>query len=256
MQLLKILFAKECHIRTGLEKKLRDDCRNPIEMAGPERSAQALAHRAHRNRRGKVLRIHIRRVRRIEDVGAERRQLGGIVIFGARIGSKISGAVELLRIDKERHDHPIAHRECGTHQAEMPLMQSPMVGTTATLKPSRRHTATMLRSSATVRIMGMPMPHLLLSGVRLVAEDVLCRWKAALANIVGVGRDCRGSHLAVKSPPTFRQMRNLDEVHQAKPVSSAGASPARVKGSACLVVSVASWEVTSTAKRTALGRFT
>src|SRR5438552_9704205 len=77
-----------------------------------------------------------------------------------------------------------------------PSWRAPMVGTAATFKPCRRHAATTLRSSATVRTIGMHMLHLLLSGIRLVAKDVLCRWKAALANIVRVGRDCRGSRLA------------------------------------------------------------
>src|SRR5690606_35904659 len=59
----------------------------------------------------------------IEDMGAERRQLGGIFMLCAWVGGQIGGIVELFRVDEKRHDDPVGFFESRAHQAQMPFMQ-------------------------------------------------------------------------------------------------------------------------------------
>lgn len=54
---------------------------------------------------------------------AQRRELGSIFAFRPRIGNQVGGAVELLGVYEQRHDHPLGPFKRLPHKAQMPVVQ-------------------------------------------------------------------------------------------------------------------------------------
>ena len=105
-----------------MQQQLADDRRDPLEMPGAERAVEALADPADPHARHKASRIHLfdwRRENEVDPGPLERREIGRLV---ARIGGKILGRPELLRVDEQRRDDPFVFAARGRDQRKVPGM--------------------------------------------------------------------------------------------------------------------------------------
>ncbi len=94
-------------------------------MAGPVGAVQPLADPADLDRGGKAGRVHRRDGRDENQIDARLLESGEIGRLAARIGGEILRWRELLGVDKERGDDPVAPAARGMHQRQVPRMDRP-----------------------------------------------------------------------------------------------------------------------------------
>ena len=92
-------------------------------MARAMRTAQHIGQPRDRHRGGKAFRIDLVDIGHIDRINPKARQFGRVILFGAGIVFQIVRIVELFRVHKDRHDHPVTGLFRRRHKAEMPVMQ-------------------------------------------------------------------------------------------------------------------------------------
>ena len=93
-------------------------------MPGPMHTVHDVGEASDRNSGRETFGVNLIRLRNIDRVDAEPRELLGILGLSPRIVGQIFGIVELFGVHENCHDHPIAEFLCGRNKREMPVMQS------------------------------------------------------------------------------------------------------------------------------------
>ncbi len=127
-QLLGVLLPEQRDVGAGEVQQLGDDGEHAVEVTGPGRAFQALAHRA---RGDPDLRfatgVDLVDGRREDHVGAGRAGHREIGVQGARVAVEVGGLPELERVDEDRDDDLAGrsdNRACGLYQGGVALVQS------------------------------------------------------------------------------------------------------------------------------------
>jgi hypothetical protein len=123
LELLKILFAEDRHVRQRLDEELCHHGGDPLEVGGAETVLQADGRGACQGYgRGGALRIHLVHPRRENQVG-KAGQLTEILLDGARVGGKVLVWSELCRVDEDRRHDPVGLFSGQPREGEMAFMQ-------------------------------------------------------------------------------------------------------------------------------------
>ena len=92
-------------------------------MTGAARAFELVAQAFDRDIRYKILRIHIFRRRREDEVDAFRERQLGIARQVARVALEVFAGAELRRVDKDRSHDDVAHFAGAPHQRQMTFVQ-------------------------------------------------------------------------------------------------------------------------------------
>ena len=122
-ELLIVLLSKKSRIGTSLVEQFRHHGGDPVKMAGPGCTAQAVADPADAHAGGIAGRIHLVRRRGPQQFHPGCFQQRGVGSFLARIGIQILTLAKLGGIDKDRCHHRVAMLSRHFDQTHMACVQ-------------------------------------------------------------------------------------------------------------------------------------
>jgi hypothetical protein len=123
LELLVVLFAEVGAVGHRHQQELTHHRGDPLEMAGPQRTAQSVGDARDGHSRELLTGIHLVLGRREDDAALRGAQLVEVALLVARIGGEILLRAELRRIDEDARHRNVAAIERALHQADMAFMQ-------------------------------------------------------------------------------------------------------------------------------------